>query len=179
MRNVRFAVIRTPHGAFGYVADGERLLATFLPEEHEADLRRRIARRWPDAREARALLPAFQRQVRDYYAGRRVVFDVAIDLSDQPPFRRKVLETCRAVPHGTTTTYADLARRAGRSRAVRAAGSAMAHNPLPLVIPCHRVLRSDGSLGGFSSPEGLMQKKRMLLLERSGTHRSGRKERRS
>ena len=64
-----------------------------------------------------------------------------------------------------TASYADLAGAAGNPAAVRAAGGAMAHNPLPLVIPCHRVLRSDGSIGGFSSTEGVRQKRRLLALE--------------
>ena len=165
MSTIQFAIVKTSHGSFGYVADKEKLVATFLPEP-EGEQRKRIASQWPSARESKTLLPAFRKQVVNYYAGKGTGFDVTIDLSPQPPFRRKVLEACRKVEHGTTTNYAELARRAGSAKAVRAAGGAMANNPLPLVIPCHRVLRSDGSLGGFSSPQGLMQKKRMLLLER-------------
>lgn len=163
---VQFSIIRTVHGTFGYVVREGKLVATFLPEAEPA-LRKRIRARWPDAKEAKGLLPRFRRQVLDYYEGKETGFDVTIDLSEQPPFRRKVLEACRGIDHAETTSYAQLARLAGSAKAVRAAGGAMANNPLPLVIPCHRVLRSDGSLGGFSSPEGLMQKKRMLLLERA------------
>ncbi len=174
MSKVQFSIVQTDHGAFGYVAVGDRLVATYLPEP-EGRLRARIAERWTEARESKSLLPAFRKQIMAYYAGKGGQFDVAIDLSQQPPFRRKVLEACRGVEHGTTASYAELARRAGSAKAVRAAGGAMANNPLPLVIPCHRILRSDGSLGGFSSPEGLMQKKRMLLLERGGSDNSSRK----
>lgn len=170
----QFSIIPTAHGAFGFVTAGDRLVATFLPEP-EGRLRARIAERWPEVRESKSLLPDFRKQVMAYYAGKNTKFDVAIDLSQQPPFRRKVLEACRGVGHGKTASYAELARRAGSAKAVRAAGGAMANNPLPLVIPCHRILRSDGSLGGFSSPEGLMQKKRMLLLERGAKDESPRK----
>jgi len=169
-------MIKTTHGSFGYVACNDKLVATYLPEA-EPDQRKRILSQWPGARESKTLLSAFRKQVVDYYAGKGRKFDVPIDLSQQPPFRRKVLEACRKIEHGTTSNYAELARRAGSAKAVRAAGGAMANNPLPLVIPCHRVLRSDGSLGGFSSPQGLMQKKKMLLLEREAAKADGRGQR--
>ncbi len=101
-----------------------------------------------------------------YFQGEPVNFDaLPVDLSDQPPFRRKVQEQCRRVGYGQTTTYADLARGVGTPAAARAVGSAMSHNPVPLVIPCHRVLRSDGGLGGFSAPNGVRFKQQLLELE--------------
>ena len=101
----------------------------------------------------------------DYFAGKPTKFAVDIDFTDHPPFREAVLRACRRIPYGKTASYADLARAVGKPRAARAVGTAMAHNPVPLVIPCHRVVRSDGSLGGFSTPRGVKEKKRLLLLE--------------
>ena len=159
-----YCIFETKSGFFGMVALDRRLTATYLPDRIST-LRAAILKKWPQANEDPDLFPVFRRQVIDYYAGKRVRFAVSVNLEGVPPFRRAVLEACRDVPHGATASYAELARAAGNASATRAAGSAMAHNPLPLVIPCHRVLRADGSIGGFSSPKGLDEKRRMLLLE--------------
>ena len=159
-----YSMFTTVWGVFGYVADGKRLVATFLPAS-EAAIRRAIRRQYPDAVEARDSLPAFREQVVQYFAGAPTRFSVEVDLSGMPPFRRRVLQACRRIGCGKTASYADLARAVGKPGAARAVGGAMARNPLPLVIPCHRVLRTDGSIGGFSGPEGVAQKKRMLVLE--------------
>ena len=159
-----YAVFDTGWGAFGFVARDNRLVETFLPRR-KTNILRELKDRWPDAVEAPHLLRPFQREVIDYFAGRRRRFKVQIDLSELPLFRQAVLEACRRIPYGQTASYADLARAVGKPGAARAVGGAMAHNPLPLVIPCHRVLRSDGSLGGFSSTEGTGEKEHMLRLE--------------
>lgn len=92
--------------------------------------------------------------------------DVSIDLSGQTPFQRAVLRHCRRLKWGTTATYAQLARRAGRPGAARAVGSTMARNPVPVIVPCHRVVRSGGrDVGGFSAPGGNGLKQRMLAQE--------------
>ncbi|MGB2985085.1 MAG: methylated-DNA--[protein]-cysteine S-methyltransferase [Phycisphaerae bacterium] len=162
---MRYIIFKTAWGAFGYVARGKRLVATFLPQS-ESSIRRAIRKRWPDAVETPDLLPRLRKQVIDYFAGKPTKFTVEVDLSGVPPFRQDVLKACWRIPYGGTASYADLAQTAGRPGAARAVGGAMAHNPLPLVIPCHRVLRSDGSLGGFSSPRGIKEKERLLLLEK-------------
>ena len=161
---MRFTVFDTAWGAFGFVADAKGLVATFLPQD-EARLRRKIRAAWPNAVEADNELPRLRKQVVDYFRGRPTAFTVEIDWRDMPVFRRAVLRQCHRISYGATVSYRDLARAAGRPRAVRAVGGAMAHNPVPLVVPCHRVLRSDGSLGGFSSPGGVKMKERLLRLE--------------
>ena len=161
---VQYGIVKTNVGSFGFVARENKLLATFLPEA-ETRIRRRIREQWPDATEDTRLLPRFRQKVAGYYAGKRTAFDEEADLSDQPPFRRTVLMQCRRIPYGKTASYQDLARAAGNPKAARAVGSTMAHNPLPLVVPCHRVLRADGTFGGFSSPKGVKEKKKMLSLE--------------
>ena len=104
-----------------------------------------------------------------YFEGENVDFstDPAVNLDALSPFDRKVLQACRKIRPGETTTYGDLAVRAGHPGVARAVGSALAHNPIPLIIPCHRVLRSDGSLGGFSAPGGLTTKQNLLRHEGS------------
>lgn len=161
---MRYGIVETAWGAFGFVERDGRLVATYLPQRADR-VRRAIARAYPTATEDSDALPEFRRQVIDYFRGRHVQFATDIDVSDLPWFRRVVLEVARGIPYGKTVSYADLARSVGRPAAARAVGGAMANNPLPLVVPCHRVLRSDGTLGGFSSPGGLTLKARMLQLE--------------
>jgi methylated-DNA-[protein]-cysteine S-methyltransferase len=106
--------------------------------------------------------------LRDHLAGRPVTFDLPLDLSGIPAFTHAALLACHAVPRGATITYADLARRAGNPKAARAAGQAMRRNPLPLIIPCHRVVGSDGSLTGFAGGERALEMKRELLEVETG-----------
>jgi len=103
------------------------------------------------------------RQLEEYLAGRRREFELPVDLSECTPFHRQVLETLAQVPWGHLVSYGELARRVGRPGAARAVGGAMAHNPVPILIPCHRVVRGDGSPGGFTS--GLDWKRRLLRTE--------------
>lgn len=103
----------------------------------------------------------------DYLAGQPVSFDgIPVDLSGLTPFRRRTLEACRRIRYGETTSYAGLARRLKNPAAARAVGSAMRHNPVAIIIPCHRVLGSDGGLGGYSAPGSLDLKRRLLEMER-------------
>jgi methylated-DNA-[protein]-cysteine S-methyltransferase len=91
--------------------------------------------------------------------------DVALELDDYTTFQRSVVERCRRVDIGQTVSYAELARRARYPRAARAVGQVMASNRFPLIVPCHRVLASNGSLGGYSARDGLAMKRRLLALE--------------
>ncbi len=162
---VRYAIVETPWYPMLIAAAGGALCGARLPARSTRTSVRELQSQWPGIVRDDAILPGLQEQIRAYFARERVRFRVRLDLSFVSPFRRKVLEACAAVPYGATTTYADLAARAGSPRAGRAAGSTMANNPIPLVIPCHRVLRSDGTLGGFSARGGLNLKRRMLAWE--------------
>lgn len=102
-------------------------------------------------------------QLNAYLAGKRTAFDVELDLAWMTPFRLRVMEECAQIPRGETTTYAELAQRAGNAKAFRAVGATMATNPVPIVVPCHRVLGSGGGLHGFGG--GLDMKARLLALE--------------
>jgi len=103
------------------------------------------------------------RQLKEYFKGRRESFDLKLDLSGVTPFRKKVYQALDRVKFGETSSYGELAQKSGGLKYSRAIGSAMASNPLPIVIPCHRVVRSDGGLGGYGG--GLPLKKRLLGLE--------------
>ena len=107
--------------------------------------------------------PVATQQLGEYFAGTRREFSVSLDLKGVTDFRAAVLRELARVPYGETATYAELARAVGSPKAVRAVGSACATNPLPLFIPCHRVLRSDGQLGGYRG--GGKAKRFLLRLE--------------
>lgn len=111
--------------------------------------------------------PELQEKLLAYLAGKRMDFsDVSLDLPHRPPFRRLVWDACARIPYGETRTYAGLAAEVGSPRAFRAVGGAMASNPIPIIVPCHRVVGSNGSLTGFGG--GLEQKKRLLEMEAEG-----------
>lgn len=101
--------------------------------------------------------------------------DVPVDLDDRTDFQRAVLKQCRLIPRGQVRTYAELASRAGHPGSARAVGNVMATNRLPLVIPCHRVVGTGGKLGGFSAPQGLAMKIRLLEMEGAETLRGGKR----
>jgi methylated-DNA-[protein]-cysteine S-methyltransferase len=101
----------------------------------------------------------------EYFRGQRLQFDMAVDLSSLTRFQRNVLEIACRIHRGEIWTYQRVAREMGRPKSSRPVGQALAHNPIPIVIPCHRVVASDGSLGGYSGGSGLEAKRWLLRLE--------------
>lgn len=169
------AVVCTRLGWVGLLATARGVAATTRPMLARADAERALK----DAAAAQQLsieriadvdtlpegaLQRAARQLRDYYAGQPVEFDMPLDLTRQPPFRRRVLELLCRVPRGQVVTYGALARQAGAPRAARAVGQAMHRNPLAPIVPCHRVVGASGSLTGYGW--GLEMKR--LLLEMEG-----------
>lgn len=121
-------------------------------------------RRMEDAPEE--VLPVLERtaiQLREYFGGRRDRFDVPLDWGAMAPFQRAVLEATAAVPFGALDTYAGIARKIGKPGATRAVGNALGRNPIPVIVPCHRIIRSDATLGGYTG--GLQIKQHLLSLE--------------
>lgn len=112
-----------------------------------------------------SLLAQARQEIAEYLAGERTYFAVPVDLSQVPGFERRALDEAAAIPYGEVRTYKWIADRLGSPDAARAVGSAMAGNPAPILVPCHRVVRTDGGLGGYSF--GLFRKEVLLNLERS------------
>lgn len=109
----------------------------------------------------------YTKQIAEYLAGTRTTFDLPIDWSILSPFQQKVLKLVAGIPHGKTAAYKDIAIATGKPKASRAIGRANATNPMPLVIPCHRIVSANGSLTGYSATGGLKTKRWLLELERS------------
>lgn len=117
----------------------------------------------PRILEAPAATDEVRRELDEYFDGKRKRFDIRVDLSPVSGFRRKVLEETARIPFGSVSTYREVATRAGSPRGMRAAGNALGSNPVPIVVPCHRVLRSGGALGGYTG--GIDRKVTLLTLE--------------
>jgi methylated-DNA-[protein]-cysteine S-methyltransferase len=142
------------------------LRVAFGNEDHDTVLQNLSERISPRLLEAPTWLDPIVRQLDEYFAGRRRRFDVALDWSLSQGFRRTVLEHLNAgVGYGATASYATLARLSGSPKAVRAVGSACATNPIPIFVPCHRVVRSDGTTGAYRG--GPAAKRVLLDLERA------------
>src|SRR5205823_9629351 len=135
----------------------------FSREDHDSVLARLATTISPRILRAPRRLEGPARQLEEYFAGKRRAFTVAVDLRLAHGFRRSVLLRLRDIPYGRTQSYAAVAKAAGNPSAVRAAASACSHNPLPLVVPCHRVVRSDGALGEYLG--GPRAKHALLALE--------------
>lgn len=141
------------------------------PEADERELRRIVARYGPAILRAPRRLDPLKRQLDEYFAGRRRHFELPVDLSPLTPFQRRVLGATKAVPFGRLATYREVATRAGSPGAARATGGAVGSNPVPIVVPCHRVVASDGTLGGYGG--GLEAKRFLLRLERGDAPHGG------
>lgn len=127
-------------------------------------LRELAARISPRVLEAPARIEPVRRELDEYFAGERRAFETPIDWSLTRGFFRRVLEATAAIPFAEARSYAQVASAAGSPRAVRAAGNGLGSNPIPIVVPCHRVLRTGGGLGGYTG--GVERKRRLLALER-------------
>jgi methylated-DNA-[protein]-cysteine S-methyltransferase len=162
--DVAYRTLDTPVGALLIAATPAGLVRVAYPSEgHDDVLATLAARVSPRVLQAPGRLDEVARELDDYFTGRRRSFDLRLDLQLAHGFRRDVLTSLPRIGYGSTASYAAVAARAGRPRAVRATASACATNPLPIVIPCHRVVRSDGSLGGYLG--GVAAKRTLLRLE--------------
>ena len=168
---IKYAVFRTKWGYFGLVGTDSTLLRTYLPEPKPEKIKSKILRDLPLAKHDRIFFRSIQEQIKAYFEGNRVRFgpDIPVVLDDMGRFYRVVLLACRKIKFGKTISYSLLAKKSGNPSAGRAVGNALAKNPLPLIIPCHRVVRNDGKLGGFSAPGGIDLKARLLKLEKQIT----------
>lgn len=162
--DVAYRTIDSPVGALLLAATEEGLVrVAYANEDHDAVLGALADRISPRILEVPGRLDVVARELDEYFAGRRRAFDVSIDWRLTAGFRTVVLHHLPDIAYGHTASYAEVARLAGNPKAVRAVGTACATNPLPIVVPCHRVVRSDGTMGGYLG--GIEAKRTLLSLE--------------
>jgi len=161
-----FAVWPTAWGPMGAVLDAGRIRRIVLPHYQRDDLEQLIGWEHPGVRADTDAATDLIDRTRRYFNGEPVGFDdLPCALPSETSFAGKVLRACREIPYGQTVSYGHLAMRIGREDAARAVAGAVAKNPVPLIVPCHRVTYADGRLGGFSAAGGPELKQRMLTLE--------------
>lgn len=160
----------SPIGELHLAVTPRGLLHVGFEEEDRAEVLALLARTVsPRILEAAGPTDAVRRELDEYFAGQRVRFEVGVDRRLVRGIARDVLAAARRIPFGATSTYGELAARIGRPRAARAVGNALGSNPIPIVIPCHRVLRGNGGVGGYAG--GAARKERLLALEGTGPER--------
>lgn len=158
-----YDIVDSPIGPLLVAASDRGILRISFDHEPEHHLERLARQAGPRVLRAPSRVDPVRRELDEYFAGRRRAFDLAIDLRAAPPFTERVLAELARVPFGATATYAALAARAGNPKAARAVGMIMNRNPVPIVLPCHRVVGADGSLVGYAG--GLERKETLLRLE--------------
>jgi methylated-DNA-[protein]-cysteine S-methyltransferase len=164
LADVSYAPVDSPFGTLLVAATKRGLVKLAFPEEDVDGVLERLAQRVsPRIVAADAGLDRVRRELEEYFAGRRRDFALPLDWTLVGPFGRRVLGVTAEIPYGGVLSYAEVAAEAGSPRGSRAAGNALGANPIPIVVPCHRVLRSGGALGGYGG--GLDRKRFLLELE--------------
>ena len=161
---VRFAAFKISVGWMGVALTPRGILRLSYPAQHMAKVLDAVA--WAGGGEPAVEDPrvaTLAEELEEFFQGKPVQFSVAPDFSAGTPFQRRVWAALVKIPRGETRTYRWIARRLGRPKAARAVGAAVGANPIPLVVPCHRVVGSDGSLCGFAG--GMALKRRLLAME--------------
>jgi methylated-DNA-[protein]-cysteine S-methyltransferase len=164
LTTVGYDVIGSPLGPL-WVAIGPKGVTTihYGGEPSEGELRRLVRVYGPGVVPDHRRSSTLARQLDEYFNGTRREFDIDVDLSGLTPFQTKILAATAKIPFGSVSTYQAVARKAGNEKASRAAGGALNQNPIPIVVPCHRVVGSNGSLVGYAG--GLDVKRRLLAIE--------------
>ena len=160
---IRWSDMNSPLGKL-FVAVSDRGVCAVEFGRRNAKFTSHLKTRARLEKNARAVAP-IMKQLREYFSGRRTHFDLPVELSSLTPFQREVLAITGRIPFGQAWSYQRVAREMGRAKASRPVGQALGRNPIPVIIPCHRVIASDGTLGGYSGGSGLDSKRWLLQLE--------------
>jgi methylated-DNA-[protein]-cysteine S-methyltransferase len=163
---IKYAIVPTSWGEILLAGSSRGLCGLALPPARKCDPHRRAKKIWNGCTHAGSLLQDLQKHIAQYFEGEPIDFNASVDLTELSDFQRKVLTAAKQLKYGQTITYGNLGKSIGQVNAVRAVAQALGQNPIPLVIPCHRVVASDG-IGGFSAEQGIKLKQRMLDLEAS------------
>ncbi len=168
---IRFTILAVPSGSVILACTPRGVSRVILTARRGREALALARRELPEGQQVRRLLPELEKDLRAYFAGKRTRFHAHPDLTGLTPFHQEVLRACARIPYGQTMTYRELAESVGRPNAARAIGGAMARNPIPIIIPCHRVITSQGALGGYSAEQGVTLKRRLLEMETRAARR--------
>ena len=155
----------TPFGWCGLVGADAVLQRVYLPEPDHDSLLGRMAAQFPGMSREKTCFKDVARELKKYFSGELPFFDCPLDFAAATMFQKNVWQATRSIAYGQVKTYGWLARDIGNPQALRAVGTALGSNPFPIIIPCHRVIRRDGGMGGFSAAEGVALKQKLLRLE--------------
>jgi len=169
VKELEYITFNTDRGWVGISGSAKGLLRTTLPQRSAQEVRQSLGDRATYATWSSHSFEDLIQRVRSYFSGHRTTFPNELDLSQATAFQRQVWEITRLIPYGDTRSYSWVAEQIGKPGAVRAVGQALARNPLPIIVPCHRVVASDGKLGGYSG--GVEMKRYLLRLEASANIR--------
>jgi len=167
---LRYTTFNTDMGWVGILGSATGLLRITLPQPSAQEALKLLGDGVNYATRALRLYEGLMECFMSYFAGHKVAFPDKLDLSQATPFQREVWEITRLIPYGETRSYSWVAEQIGKPEAMRAVGQALAQNPLPIIVPCHRVVASNGKLGGYSG--GLEVKRYLLQLEASASIRA-------
>ncbi|MBM4433040.1 MAG: methylated-DNA--[protein]-cysteine S-methyltransferase [Chloroflexi bacterium] len=162
---LKYTVFETAMGWIGILGSAEGLLGTTLPQHSAEEAHQLFGENAKFATLSHGIFEDLTERFKAYFSGKRVTFPDRLDFGGATAFRRGVWERTRLIPYGETRSYLWIAESIGKAGAARGVGQALARNPLPIVVPCHRVVTSDGGLGGFRG--GLEMKRHLLWLEAS------------
>jgi methylated-DNA-[protein]-cysteine S-methyltransferase len=163
---LKYTVANIGAGWVGALSSNSGLLKITLPQTLAREAERRLGDGVREAVRSDDFFTDLIERLRSYFAGQRVAFNDELDLSPATAFQRRAWQLTRLIPYGQTRSYGWVAEKLGKAGAGRAVGQALARNPLPIIVPCHRVVAKDGGPGGYS--EGVEKKIALLRLESSG-----------
>ena len=167
LATVGYDLLDSPLGPLWVAITGKGVATIhYGAEPPESELRRLVRVYGPGVVPDHRRSSALARELDQYFRGKRRTFDIPVDLAGLTPFQSRVLAQTAKIPFGALLTYRTIATRIGNEKASRAVGGAVGANPIPIIVPCHRVVATDGSLGGYAG--GLDAKRRLLEIERPG-----------
>jgi methylated-DNA-[protein]-cysteine S-methyltransferase len=164
---LKYTVANIGVGWVGALGSSSGLLKITLPQGTAQEAERLLGDRLRETVRAGDSFADLIERLKSYFGGQRVAFNDELDLSSATAFQREVWQLTRLIPYGETRSYSWVAEKLGRAGAGRAVGQALTRNPLPIIVPCHRVVAKDGGLGGYSG--GLAKKRYLLQLESAAT----------
>lgn len=160
---IEYAVYESSIGNIGLVAKNGRLIALKMTGEDEYKLIRSLTLQYPEGMRTERPFKKIRLLLDRYLRGQKVDFDIPIDISAETRFTQKILRVLQGIPYGEVRSYLWVGKQIGYKMAARAVGQAVKRNPIPIIIPCHRVIREDGTIGGFA--QGVNAKRRLLAIE--------------